>query len=35
LGYLRREFEAPGTAVRIGDQAGTVQLLPFSFQLKK
>ena len=35
LGYLRREFEAPGTTVRIGDQTGTVEPLPFSFQVTK
>ena len=31
LGYLRREFEAPGTAVQIGEQQGTVQSIPFKF----
>ena len=31
LGYLRRESAAPGTAVQIGDQQGTVQSVPFSF----
>jgi len=29
LGYLRREFEAPGTAVQIGEQKATVQSIPF------
>ncbi len=29
LGYLRREVAAPGTSVHIGDQAATVQSLPF------
>jgi folate-binding protein YgfZ len=31
LGYLRREFEAPGTAVQIGEQEATVQPIPFTF----
>jgi aminomethyltransferase len=31
LGYLRREFEAPGTAVKIGEQKATVQSIPFEF----
>ena len=31
LGYLRREFEAPGTAVQIGEQQATVQSIPFKF----
>ena len=31
LGYLRREFEAPGTAVLIGEQKATVQSIPFQF----
>jgi folate-binding protein YgfZ len=31
LGYLRREFEAPGTAVQIGEQKATVQSIPFQF----
>jgi folate-binding protein YgfZ len=31
LGYLRREFEAPGTAVKIGEQKATVQPIPFKF----
>jgi folate-binding protein YgfZ len=31
LGYLRREFEAPGTAVQIGEQNATVQSIPFQF----
>ena len=31
LGYLRREFEAPRTAVQIGEQAATVQSIPFQF----
>ena len=31
LGYLRREFEAPGTAVKIGEQKATVQSIPFHF----
>jgi len=31
LGYLRREFEAPGTSVQIGEQKATVQLVPFQF----
>jgi folate-binding protein YgfZ len=29
LGYLRREFEATGTAVQIGEQQATVQSIPF------
>ncbi len=29
LGYLRREFEAPGTSVQIGEQQATVQSIPF------
>jgi folate-binding protein YgfZ len=31
LGYLRREFETPGTAVQIGEQKATVQPIPFKF----
>ncbi len=31
LGYLRREFEAPGTPVQIGEQIATVQSIPFQF----
>jgi folate-binding protein YgfZ len=31
LGYLRREFEAPGTSVLIGEQKSTVQSIPFQF----
>ena len=31
LGYLRREFEAPGTAVQIGEQKATVRSIPFEF----
>jgi len=31
LGYLRREFEAPGTAVQIGEQKAKVQSIPFKF----
>ncbi len=31
LGYLRREFAAPGTAVQIGEQKATVQSIPFQF----
>jgi folate-binding protein YgfZ len=31
LGYLRREFEAPGTAVQVGEQKATVQPIPFQF----
>ena len=31
LGYLRREFEAPGTAVQVGEQKATVQFIPFTF----
>jgi len=29
LGYLRREFEKPGTTVRIGERTGIVQSIPF------
>jgi folate-binding protein YgfZ len=29
LGYLRREFAAPGTEVRVGEQSASVQSLPF------
>jgi folate-binding protein YgfZ len=29
LGYLRSEFEAPGTAVQVGEQKATVQSIPF------
>ena len=29
LGYLRREFEAPGTSVQVGEQKATVQTIPF------
>ncbi len=29
LGYLRREFEAPGTTVEIGEQKATVHSIPF------
>ncbi len=29
LGYVRREFEAPGTTVQIGEQKATVQSIPF------
>ena len=29
LGYLRREFAAPGTIVQIGEQKATVQSIPF------
>jgi folate-binding protein YgfZ len=32
LGYLRREFAAPGTVVQIGEQKATVQSIPFQFQ---
>lgn len=31
LGYLRREFEAPGAALQIGEQKATVQSIPFHF----
>jgi folate-binding protein YgfZ len=31
LGYLRREFEAPGIVVQIGEQKATVQSTPFQF----
>jgi folate-binding protein YgfZ len=31
LGYLRREFEAPGTSVQIGGQKATAQSIPFQF----
>ena len=31
LGYLRREFAAPGTVVQIGEQKATVQSIPFQF----
>jgi folate-binding protein YgfZ len=31
LGYLRREFEAPGTAVQIGERQATVQSIPFQY----
>jgi aminomethyltransferase len=31
LGYLRREFEALGTAVQIGEQKASVQSIPFQF----
>jgi folate-binding protein YgfZ len=31
LGYLRREFEASGTMVQIGEQKATVQSIPFQF----
>jgi folate-binding protein YgfZ len=31
LGYLRHEFEAPGTAVLIDEQKATVQSIPFQF----
>jgi folate-binding protein YgfZ len=31
LGYLRREFEAAGTAVMVGAQKATVQSIPFQF----
>ena len=31
LGYLRREFESPGTSVQIGEQKATVQSIPFQF----
>ena len=31
LGYLRREFEKPGTVVQVGEQKATVQTVPFQF----
>lgn len=31
LGYLRREFEAPGTLVEIGEHKATVHSIPFQF----
>ena len=31
LGYLRREFEKPGTVVQVGVQTATVQTIPFQF----
>jgi folate-binding protein YgfZ len=31
LGYLRREFETPGTSVLIGETRATVQSIPFKF----
>ncbi len=31
LGYLRREFETPGTSVQIGEQKAAVQSIPFQF----
>jgi folate-binding protein YgfZ len=31
LGYLRREFETPGTAVQVGEQTAIVQSIPFKF----
>ena len=31
LGYLRREFEKPGTAVQVGEKTATVQAIPFQF----
>jgi folate-binding protein YgfZ len=31
IGYLRREFEASGTDVMIGEQKATVQPIPFQF----
>jgi folate-binding protein YgfZ len=31
LGYLRREFETPGTSVNIGEQKATVHSIPFQF----
>ena len=31
LGYLRREFEKPGTVVQVGEQMATVQTIPFQF----
>jgi aminomethyltransferase len=29
LGYVHRDFTAPGTAVRVGDLAAVVSALPF------
>ena len=31
LGYLRCEFEKPGTVVQVGEQTATVQAIPFQF----
>ena len=31
LGYLRREFEKPGTVVQVGEQTAKVQAIPFQF----
>jgi folate-binding protein YgfZ len=31
LGYLRREFEKPGTVVQVGEQRAMVQAIPFQF----
>ena len=31
LGYLRPEFEKPGTVVLVGEQTATVQAIPFQF----
>ena len=31
LGYLRREFAQPGTAVQVGEQSANVHSLPFTF----
>ena len=31
LGYLRREFETPGTVVQVGEQTARVQSIPFQF----
>ena len=31
LGYLRREFEKPGTVVHVGEQTAVVQAIPFQF----
>src|SRR5215469_12415783 len=31
LGYLRPEFEKPGTVVQVGEQTATVQAIPFQF----
>ncbi|HEX8891764.1 MAG TPA: folate-binding protein [Terriglobales bacterium] len=31
LGYLRRDFEKPGTVVLVGEQTATVQAIPFQF----
>jgi aminomethyltransferase len=31
LGYLRREFEKPGTVVQVGEQTAIVQVIPFQF----